>query len=76
MYNATLVSKVENADLEGNVDRRIFTGRWRKPGDLAPYKALGKVYVASSDELASPTTYATSRSKKQRTDDLFPSVVL
>ena len=61
MYNATLVSKVENADLEGNVDRRIFTGRWRKPGDLAPYKALGKVYVASSDELASPTTYATSR---------------
>ena len=61
MYNQTLVNKVENADLNGNVDRRIFTGRWRKPGDISPYKALGKVYVASQDEMASPTTYATSR---------------
>lgn len=61
MYNSTLVEKVENANLEGNVDRRIFTGRWRNPGDISPYKALGKVYVASADELASPKTNPTTR---------------
>lgn len=61
MYNTTLVEKVENADLNGNVDRRIFTGRWREAGDISPYKALGKVYVATQDEMASPRTYATNR---------------
>jgi len=61
MYNTTLVNKVENADLNGNVDRRIFTGRWRKPGDISPYKALGKVYVAGQDEMASPKTNPTTR---------------
>lgn len=30
VYNQTLVDKVENADLDYNVDRRIFTDRWVK----------------------------------------------
>ena len=61
MYYTSLVNKVENAVLNGNVDRRIFTGRWRKPGDISPYKALGKVYVAGQDEMASPKTNPTTR---------------
>ena len=38
MYNSTLVDRVENADLEYNVDRRVLTGRWVKPGDVTKYK--------------------------------------
>ena len=68
MYNETLVNKVENADLTKNVDRRIYTGRWRKAGDIAPYKALGKVYVGDRDEMASPTTYPTSRFVQKRNE--------
>lgn len=37
-YNSTLVSMVENTDLSTNVDRRIFTDRWYKPGQLAQYR--------------------------------------
>lgn len=40
MYNSTLVSKVENADIRQNVDRRLITGRWRQPGDITYFKAL------------------------------------
>ncbi|MBO9561135.1 MAG: SusC/RagA family TonB-linked outer membrane protein [Niastella sp.] len=40
IYNQTLVDKVENADLRYNVDRRIFTGRWTKPGDVSRYKSI------------------------------------
>lgn len=38
MYNSTLVGKVENAEVEYNVDRRILQGRWKKPGDMTPFK--------------------------------------
>lgn len=34
MYNNTLVSKVENANIYKNVDSRVFTDRWQKPGDI------------------------------------------
>ncbi len=40
VYNQTLVDKVENADLDYNVDRRIFTDRWVKPGDVSLYKNI------------------------------------
>ncbi len=40
LYNSTLISKVESADVRRNVDRRVFTERWQKPGDQAKYKAL------------------------------------
>ncbi len=40
VYNSTLVSKVESADAYGdNVDLRVLTDRWMKPGDLAMFKA-------------------------------------
>jgi hypothetical protein len=38
MYNSTLVSKVENANIYKNVDRRVFTDRWQKPGDVTLLK--------------------------------------
>ena len=40
-YNQTLVDKVENANLySSNIDKRVFTSRWKNPGDKAKYKAL------------------------------------
>ena len=51
IYNSTLVDKVENAALEYNVDRRVFTDRWQKAGDVSLYKAI-------TDQT---TTYSTSR---------------
>lgn len=38
MYNSTLVDRVEDADMIFNVDRRVLTGRWQKPGDISQYK--------------------------------------
>lgn len=40
MYNYTLLNKVENASPYYNVDRRVFTDRWQKPGDVALYKSI------------------------------------
>lgn len=40
-YNQTLVTKVENADIyNDNVDKRVFSDRWKKPGDHTKFKAL------------------------------------
>ena len=40
-YNQTLVDKVENVNVyTDNVDKRVLTGRWQKPGDIAKYKSL------------------------------------
>lgn len=38
MYNYTLVDRVENAELQYNVDRRVLLGRWQTPGQVVPYK--------------------------------------
>lgn len=51
LYNQTLVDKVENAQLQYNVDRRVLTDRWAAPGDHALYKSI-------KDQT---TTYPTSR---------------
>ena len=40
LYNSTLVDKVENASLQYNVDRRVLTDRWQKPGDVSLYKSI------------------------------------
>lgn len=40
-YNQTLVDRVENANIEyGNVDLRVLTDRWQKPGDVAQFKDI------------------------------------
>lgn len=40
MYNSTLVSKVENANVRRNVDKRVLTDRWSKPGDEVRFKSI------------------------------------
>lgn len=39
-YNTTLVSKVENADIKQNVDKRVYDDRWRGINHYAKYKGL------------------------------------
>lgn len=39
-YNGTLVSKVENADVRQNVDRRVLNDRWRGIDHFAKHKGL------------------------------------
>ena len=40
-YNTTLLNKVEQADIaNSNVDRRVLTDRWYKPGDVAAFYDL------------------------------------
>jgi TonB-linked SusC/RagA family outer membrane protein len=46
LYNSTLVSNVESVDISRyNVDRRVMTDRWKKPGDLSPFKSISDRYV-------------------------------
>lgn len=50
IYNETLLSKVENADLRYNVDRRVFKGRWSEPGQIARFKSI------ADDSYTQPTS--------------------
>ena len=61
-YNSTLVNRVENTDLINNVDRRVFSGRWQTPGQIAQFKGFSNAVV--SDEQGNavlPKTQATTR---------------
>lgn len=46
VYNSTLADKIENADLHNNVDKRVLTERWEKPGDVAKYKRINGMVEA------------------------------
>lgn len=39
-YNQTLQSKIENADIFFNADKRVLYDRWQKPGDESQYKSI------------------------------------
>ena len=54
-YNQTLVDKVENSNKYKNVDKRVLTETWKKPGDETKYKAN------LTDRLVQYYTYASSR---------------
>ncbi len=41
-YNDTYANKVENVDLKYNVDRRVYTDRWKKPGDNSAFYGLNE----------------------------------
>lgn len=62
-YNSTLIDKVENCYMEYNVDRRIFSGRWYEPGQIAQYRDGGAaVYLEnSSHDTQNGLTLPTSR---------------
>ena len=47
-YNQTLVDRVENADVYKNVDKRVFTDRWRKPGDRSYFKNIADFSITQA----------------------------
>jgi hypothetical protein len=57
MYNGTLADRVENADPHNNVDVRVLTDRWQKPGDVARYKGVATLDGQTRTDI----TRATSR---------------
>ena len=57
MFNRTLVDRVENAEPRLNVDERVLTDRWKKPGDIAQYKGLANI----AGETRKDITKASSR---------------
>lgn len=57
MYNSTLADKVENADPHYNVDIRVLTDRWQKPGDIARFKGIATLDGQTRTDI----TRATSR---------------
>jgi TonB-linked SusC/RagA family outer membrane protein len=50
IYNQTLVDKVENADTRYNVDRRVFSDRWRMPGDVSHFKNIASTATTRSTQ--------------------------
>lgn len=68
LYNSTLISKVENASLKTNVDRRIFTGRWYEAGLSAPYR--------NGDQGRLGPTQATTRFVQKNNQLILSSVSL
>ena len=67
MYNSTLVSKVENANVYKNVDSRVFSDRWQKPGDITHLKDI---------RLWNETTRVTSRFVQRNNYIDFSSVTI
>lgn len=63
-YNSTLVNRIEMADLNYNVDRRVLTDRWARPGDKTFFKGA-VVYRITPDGAVFTSnpqvTYATTR---------------
>jgi len=46
-YNQTLVDRVENADPRFNVDSRVLSERWVKPGDQSFYKNIADLTITN-----------------------------
>ena len=62
LYNTTLLNKVENVNLEYNVDRRVFEGRWFEPGQVTPFRGIsGILYDSDTGAYHHSVTRATSR---------------
>ncbi|EOR96294.1 TonB-dependent receptor [Arcticibacter svalbardensis MN12-7] len=70
LYNQTLVDRVENVDMNYNVDKRVLTGRWQKPGDQSQFKRLGQfsrpIDGTNSTESVDEKTRATTRFVQNR----------
>ena len=56
LYNQTLVDKVQDADLRGNVDRRVFEDRWMKPGDQVMFTKFIEGGNANATSMTKPTS--------------------
>lgn len=44
LYNTTLVDKVENVDIKNNVDRRVYSGRWKEAGQMTQFRRIFNDY--------------------------------
>jgi TonB-linked SusC/RagA family outer membrane protein len=64
LYNQTLVDKVENADINYNVDERLLEGRWNTPGQHTLFKSITDNTV----------TKPTSRFVQDNSELIFSSV--
>lgn len=79
LYNQTLVDRVENVDMNYNVDKRVLTGRWLAPGQEALFKRLGAYSVLTVDgtTISLPErTRATSRFVQDRDEIVISAVNL
>lgn len=56
-YNQTLADYVENANINNNVDERVFLDRWKQPGDVTLFKGL-------TDLEGNPITSATQATSR------------
>ena len=60
-YNQTLIDRVENVDMNYNVDKRALYGRWKEPGQVTPFKRLGNFQYDGDPLSRQEMTRATSR---------------
>jgi TonB-linked SusC/RagA family outer membrane protein len=70
IYNQTLVDKVENVDMNYNVDRRVLTGRWQEPGQDADFKRLGTYCEDPEGTNVCQSTQARTRPTSRFVQDL------
>lgn len=68
MYNSTLVSLVDDADFNYNVDIRALEERWKQPGDVSLFKGIA--------ETSFTATRPTSRFVQDYNEFIFSSVSL
>jgi len=76
MYNQTLVDRVENINPIYNVDRRVLTGRWQAPGQIAQYKKLGSFQYPGDYAVYTEYTRATTRFVQERSELDIASISL
>lgn len=69
IHNSTLIDKIENANVENNVDRRALTERWVKSGDEAQYKAINR-------NVSTTPTHTSSRFVMESNDFMVSSINL
>lgn len=74
MYNYTLVDRVENIDIDYNVDRRVLLGRWQNPGDITQFKRLTGTFENEDGDWVSEVTRATTRFVQNRKELSFSSL--
>ena len=74
MYNYTLVDRVENIDINSNVDRRVLLGRWQKPGDITQFKRLSSQFQDEDGTFKNEVTRATTRFVQDRSELSFSSL--
>jgi TonB-linked SusC/RagA family outer membrane protein len=79
LYNQTLVDRVENVDMNYNVDQRVLSGRWTTPGQNALFKRLGTFDKPNENGSTSPVdekTRATTRFVQNRNELTIAAVNL